>query len=144
MSAEPDMNLARWEQRVRETAGALPYPPTPNLQSRLRMEAMPAIQHQYSRGIVLRRIAFAAVALLLTGVLVLAVPPASAAVLEWLRIGAVQITLQEPAPMPTQTPSPTGTAARMPNATLRPLSSVLDIGGETPLDAARRAVRFPM
>ena len=143
MSADPKFNMGQWEQRVRETAGALDYPPTPDLSARLRVEAMPAMQQRQARTVAIRRVAFAMMALLLIGVAVMAVPPARAAVLQWLRIGAVQITLQEPTPTPTQTPSPTGTpTAAPPTATPRPLSSVLDLGGETTLESARRQVRF--
>lgn len=149
MSADPKFNRERWEQRVREAAGALPYPPTPELRARLREGAMPALQQRQSRATVVRRIAFAALALLLFGVVVMAVPPARATVLHWLRFGAVQITLQTPTPTPAATPSPSPepakkTAAPKPTSTSRPLSSVLDLGGETTLAAARRQVRFPI
>jgi hypothetical protein len=141
MSADPDINVEQWEQRVRETAGALDYPATPDLAARLRIEAMPSLQQQRSRTVAIRRMAFAAMALVLLGVLVMAVPTARATVLEWLRIGAVQITLQEPTPAPTQTPLPT---TAPPTATPQPLSTVLDLGGETTLDVVRRDVRFPI
>ena len=149
MSAEPEFNFERWEQRVRETAGALPFPPSPNLQARLRSSTMPALQQRQSRAIAIRRTAFAAMLVLLIAVFVIAVPPARAAVLQWLRLGAVQITLQEPTPAPTETPSPTpelaeGTPTVRPTITPRALSSVLDLGGETTLEAARRNMRFPI
>lgn len=133
MSAEPEFNFERWEQRVRETAGALPFPPSPNLQARLRSSTMPALQQRQSRAIAIRRTAFAAMLVLLIAVFVIAVPPARAAVLQWLRLGAVQITLQEPTP-----------TAPKPATTPRALSSVLDLGGETTLEAARRNMRFPI
>lgn len=143
MSADPNFNLAKWEQRLREAAGELPYPQTPDLQKRLRAEAMPALQQRQSRTFAVRRAAFITAALLLLFTIVIAMPPARATVLQWLRLGAVQITLQEPTATPTQTPSPTGTHAPA-TATPQPLSSVLDLAGETTLEAARRQVRFPI
>ena len=143
MSADPNFNMEQWEQRIHDTAGALDYPSTPNLQARLRIEAMPALQLQQTRSLFIRRAAFAVLALLLIGVFVMVVPPARAAVLKWLRIGAVQITLQEPTSVPTHTPLPTGTPTALKlTATPRPLSSVLDLGGETTLESARRQLRF--
>ena len=70
---------------------------------------------------------------------ILAVPPVRAAVLDWIRIGAVRIFLIQPSPTPVptalpETPAPTA----LPSPT--PLPSVLDLSGETSLaDARKRA-----
>ncbi len=67
----------------------------------------------------------------------LAVPQVRAAVIEALRIGAVRIFRTAPGAGTTE---PTG----QPAATLVPLSSVLDLAGETTLEDARARVSFPL
>ena len=65
----------------------------------------------------------------------LAVPEVRGAVIEVLRIGAVRILRLAPAE-----PAPAGAPA----ATVVPLSTVLDLAGETTLEAARTQVDFPL
>jgi hypothetical protein len=97
-----------------------------------------------------RRAAFALLALVALCAALLIVPPVRAAILNFLRIGAVQINLVEPAPtptaLPTSTPQSTLTPqpAITPTATPRPLGSVLDLGGQTTLAEARGQVSFPI
>lgn len=91
----------------------------------------------------------------------LAVPQVRAAVVQFLQIGAIRIFLAEPTPTmaPTLTPSPsplppavatpastpTGEPpAATPQRTPTPLSSVLDLAGETTLAEAQAQVDFPI
>lgn len=120
---------SRWEKRIRETAQGLAYPATPDLATRHRIRPQP------------RRIGglgWATAALLIVLLVTLAVPPARASVLKWLQVGPVRIWLVEPTPLspesPPETPRPTST----------PFTSVLDLAGETTLDAARTQVAFPI
>jgi hypothetical protein len=151
----------QWDARVAETAAALVYPPTPGLAARLRAERMAAViaaREREARLTQMRRLAVAMIALIVLGVALWSVPPVRAAIVQFLRIGAVQITLVEPTPtpsptakpQPTTTPAPRATATLTPTPTItptvtpRPLSSVLDLGGETTLEEARRRIRFPI
>ncbi|HKZ54715.1 MAG TPA: hypothetical protein VJ123_04490 [Anaerolineales bacterium] len=128
--SQPPLEL--WESQVRIWAGAFPYPPTPEL-------AAAVSRRLQSRAPARRRLArlawaLAAVALLLAGML--SVPPVRAALGEWLRLGAVRILLGEPTPDPTlKAPSPTAT----PSPTMAAPEALLDIAGETSLEAAQRA-----
>ena len=122
------------ETRLAQVARAFTYPATPDLtravsrqmQSPRRSPARPAW-----------RLALALAVLLLA--VVLLVPPVRAAVLDWIRVGAVRIFLVEPTPAPTPQP---GTPTPAPTAT--PLASLLDISGETTLAAAQDMAGFEL
>lgn len=92
------------------------------------------------------RLGLVAVGVLLAlflAVLLLA-PQARAAVLDWIRIGAVRIFVGEPTQTPTPTLSPGTTATPEPTypPTATPLSSILDLSGETTLAQAQAASRL--
>lgn len=155
----PGFDRNQWSERVAETAAAFAYPPTPDIARRVKAEAMPSVvvaRQREAQVAVARRLAFALIALIVLCGALFAMPPVRAAVVQFLRIGAVQITLEEPTPTPTATSQPSATPVPRATATLtptrtpsptvtpRPLSSVLDLGGETTLEAARRQVRFPI
>lgn len=109
-----------WTMQVEKTARAFPYPPTPPLADSVRAALRPR------RSGVPRVWLRAAVLLLIVGCGLLFVPQMRAAVIELLRIGVVRIF------PPGETVAPPG---------VTPLASVLDLPGETTLDAAR--ARFP-
>jgi Domain of unknown function (DUF4367) len=124
-----DPQPEEWEMRVQHTARAFPYPPTPDIAGsvRMRMARPPRA--------ISRRLAWAAILILVGLCALLAVPQVRAAVLEFIRIGAVRIFPQEP----TATPGPTPT-----QPTPTPLKSILDLAGETTLSKAQSQVKFPI
>jgi hypothetical protein len=144
--SEPAPNLQpedRLEARLIQAAGAFPYPPAPDVTYAVsrRLAARPL--ERMRRGLVL-----AGVTLVLILAMVFGVPPVRAAVLEWLRLGAVRIFFVQPTPSPMPTTSPRATLVA-PTAGLQaslpaifptdepaptPLRSVLDLSGETTLD----------
>lgn len=139
-----------WEARLRAAARAFPYPPTPDIAGAVRGR----LGAEATRPARLRpRLAWAMVAVLLILGGLMAVPQVRAAVVEFLQIGAIRIFLTEPTPTvtpipPTATPlSPTPTGL-LPTATPRPtptpLSSVLELAGETTLAEAQAQVDFPI
>jgi len=136
-----DQQADRWDRRMRDIAAAFDYPATPNLAARLRAERMAALASQ-QRARLAQRAAFAVLALVVLCAALLIVPPVRAAIVNFLRIGAVQITL-DPTPTPIPTPTIPATPAT-PIPTPRPLGSVLDLAGETTLAAARQQVGFPI
>lgn len=152
MSANAEQWFDRWEQRTAETAAALDYPATPNLAQQLRAERMAEAIAAQQRVALTRRFAFTVLALIALCAALLVVPPARAAIVNFLRIGAVQINLIEPTPTPTPTAMPTPTPrstltpqpTTTPTATPPPLSSVLDLSGEMTLAEARRRISFPI
>jgi hypothetical protein len=146
-----ERSLERWEAHVQATAGAFLYPPTPDIASAVREH----LAEKPRRRLPVRRLAWAAVALVIVVASLLAVPQVRAGLLDVLRIGAVRILLTEPTATATATPAPsllTATAdtsrtlaptATSP-ATPTPLTSVLDLAGETTLAEAQAQVGFPI
>ena len=138
----------RWEERLAQTAAGFAYPPTPNIAAQLRAERIAALMQMRERKrrvVVVRRIAIAVIVVIALGIGLWSVPPVRAAIVSILRIGAVTIVLEPtPTTLPTVTPRSTLTPQPTitPTVTPQPLGSVLDLGGETTLAAARRQVRF--
>jgi hypothetical protein len=120
----------RWETQVREMARQVPYPPTPDIagavSERLAVRPRPTPHLNPAWALLL-------VLALLIGLL--ATPPVRAAILEFLQIGGVRIRLVEPTPEPTVAP-----ATVTPPPT--PISSLLDLAGETTLAEAEQKARF--
>ncbi len=144
----PERNsLPDLEVRLAQAARSFPYPPTPNL-SQAVLQRMAAVEAAAPprRQPVRRRLALilSILALLLAALLV--VQPVRAAVLDWIRLGAVRIFLVRPTPLPVPT-LPPGTLTPIPNPSPTPLASILDLSGETSLaDAQARAgftIRLP-
>lgn len=146
---------SRWEERVRSAANSFPYPITPDIAGDVGRRLTVGSSRRTRGWERLARVT-AVVLLLLAGLL--AVPPVRAAVLNFLRIGSVEVRRFPPAPAArtafteptasigassTESPAATHTAqatAAVPTAT--PLRSALDVGGETTLAEARRLLPF--
>jgi hypothetical protein len=133
-----------FELRLQKAAKALIYPATPHMSGAVITRSVAPRPRVVRMGWVIAGILLAL--LLAAG---LAAPTVRAAVLDWIRIGAVRIYLVQPSP----TPIPTRIPARIPGAakpviTLTPLpspnalSSVLDLSGETTLSDADSKVGF--
>lgn len=136
-----------WQAYVEATARELRYPPTPDLVSATRQRR----RDKYRRParVVVRRWAWALAAVVVIGGSLLAVPNVRAALGTWLRIGAVEVVLPTPTvastpPASASPPRATATPSTAPTVTPTPLASILDLAGETSLEAARRQVRFPI
>lgn len=118
-------------ERLQLAAAALPYPPTPNL-------AAPSGRRQ-PRPVA--RLRWALAALAVAAATLLAVPNVRARVLEFLQVGAVRIDL----PLLSSSEKSEHIArkhkARRPEAII---ASVLELDGETSLQAARQSVNFPV
>lgn len=126
----PELPEEVWEKTVRETAREFPYPPTPDVAS--------AVRRRLSRSRSPRPILRAVAALVLIAlVITLTVPEVRATLLEFIRIGAVQIFLSEP------TATPTRQATQTPFGPVR-YASVLELPGETTLADAQANVPYPI
>ncbi len=145
------------EERLREAGARFEYPPTPAIARDVRRR-LAAERPRGTLPLSLRRLQ-AAVAIACALLLLLAVPEVRAGIRALLRIGSVQVVLPTstplvpaptapPVPTPTMRPAqPTSTPApptRTPVPTATPIPSVLDLAGETTLDAARRRVPFKL
>ncbi|MFN8453687.1 MAG: hypothetical protein U0401_03290 [Anaerolineae bacterium] len=129
-----------WEARLRRTAQAFPYPPTPDVagavQKRLAEESRVKPGFWASSR---SRLTWAALIVLLILGGLLAVPQVRARVIEFLQIGAIRILLGEPTPAPSPGPH---TPTPLPSPT--PLASLLDLAGETTLAEAEQGAGFPI
>ncbi|MBE7553936.1 MAG: hypothetical protein HS126_22960 [Anaerolineales bacterium] len=136
----------QWEARLQQLARRFPYPATPDVTSIVRAQLAEGSRPKL--GLPPRRLAWAALLVLLILAGLLAVPQVRAALVEYLQIGAVRIFLVEP----TQTPTPTPAAASLkerpltptPRPSPTPLPSLLDLAGATTLAQAQAQVDFPI
>jgi hypothetical protein len=135
----------QWEARLQQLARRFPYPPTPDITGAVRAQL--AEESRLKPELPPRRLAWAALLVLLILAGLLAVPQVRAALVEYLQIGAVRIFLIEP----TLTPTPTaGTSLEekpvttTPHPTPTPLASLLDLAGETTLAEAAKQAGFPI
>ena len=133
--------IEHWAARLQQTTDEFPYPPTPDVASIVRRR----LEERRAHPVLYRRqLAWGVVIALVILAGLMAVPAVRAAVFEILRIGAVHIvpatsTPTTPVVTPTS-PGPAGTPSPSPT----PLSSVLDLAGETTLAEARAQVSFPI
>lgn len=111
--------LHSWVEQMRETAQALPYPPTPDIARSVTARLRDQHSRQNSSAPApSSRLRIALVVVALFVVSLLAVPDVRATLANWLRLGAVEIVF------------PTATPQNGPTAT--PLASVLDLGRTCP------------
>src|SRR5512146_859149 len=116
------------EDRLRQAASHLRYPPVPSIAPRV----MSRLPHHAAR----RWQWAAAVALVVLATLAL-VPPARAAIIEFIQVGVVRIFRNQPAPAPVSTPgmqapltaTPLSGATAQPPVTATPASSLGDLAG---------------
>jgi len=139
-----------FEERLLAAARSFAYPPAPDLSQK------PDFLEK--SGFFLRRVgekphrglALAGVILLALVIFFAAAPGARAAVLDWIRIGAVRIFAGGPTPTSTPTPTLAPASTRTPYPTLppaptpTPLASILDLSGETTLALAQVQAGFPV
>jgi hypothetical protein len=137
-----------WENRLRDTAQDLPYPPTPDIARRVRQmiaghQAAPA-----RRRMALATATF--ILLFLAGLL--SVPSVRAAVIEFIQIGVIRIFVPESTqtPIPTLSITTTPELTPIPNRTLPPsptprdLIALEDLQGETTLEEAIQKASFTL
>jgi hypothetical protein len=130
----------QWEARLQQLARHFPYPPTPDMTSRVRAQLAEGSRRK--PGLPPRRLAWAALVVLLVLAGLLAVPQVRAALVEYLQIGAVRIFLIEPTPTPTPTPLAASSEEKPITPTPTPLASLLDLAGETTLAEATEQAGF--
>ena len=134
--------LEQWETHLRQMADEFSYPPTPDIAVAMRRR----LEQTQTRPVLLRRqLAWLVMIALVIVAGLMAVPQVRAAVFEILRIGAIRIVPLASTPTVTPAFAPTGTAPVVkPSPSPTPLSSVLDLAGETTLADARARASFPI
>ena len=133
-----------FEQQVTSISKGLRYPPTPNIAGtvlgRLRAPAPPQFRS--------RRLVWALTILLVLFSSLLLIPPARAAILEFIQIGIVRIFPAEPTPAsPPQEQVPVTQIPLTSTVTVtsEPLIPILErIAGEVTLQEAQQTVSYPI
>jgi hypothetical protein len=143
-----------FETRLVSLAGGLEYPPTPDIAGSVmsRLRSFPSPIRRGGRGeghprFISRRLAWSlAISLILCSSLML-IPPARAAIIEFIQIGVVRIfgsPSTPPAPV-EETPSAAIPVTATPGPTLPPLIPILEnITGEMTLEEAQQTVDYPI
>lgn len=137
------MNEMDFEVQVRSIAARMDYPRTPDIAGTVSARLRPATRP--------RRISKAA-AWSLTMVLILIsslmlIPPARAAIVEFIQVGVVRIFRVEPTVMPQteQNPSTMLPVTATPGPTPQALIPILEkMGGETTLEEAQEQTTYPI
>src|SRR5689334_22249813 len=124
-----------FEKQIRSIAGRLEYPRTPavaaSVMKRLRPEARPRRNS--------RRLIWSLTALLVVFASLMLIPPARAAILDFIQIGIVRIFRAEPTPVaPPQQEFPATTTSETSEPTPQSLIPLLEqLAGERSLEGAR-------
>ena len=166
-----DRPMEAWEQRLRETAGAFQYPPTPDIAATVRTRLRRAPRPEGTRLSPAHprqgwQLAWAAAVMGIFLVSLLLVPDVRAGIRSALRLGAITLVFPTPVPVtsePLPSPAPvapletpmvlpaerpvetlTASPARTPRPSPTPWTSILNLAGETSLAAAQQAVLFPI
>lgn len=131
-----------FEKQLVSIAKGLDYPRTPDIarpvMKRLRSSARPQF--------VSRRFAWSLTAILVLFASLMLIPPARAAILEFIQIGIVRIFRAEPTPAtPPQQQFPSLPVTVTPSVTAAPLIPILErLAGERSLTGAQQLVDYPI
>lgn len=131
-----------FEKQLVSIAKGMKYPRTPNLAGRVMGRLRPSASPQ----LVSRRFVWSLTAILILFASLMLIPPARAAILEFIEIGIVRIFRAEPTPV---TPPQQEFPSTMVPVTATPLSAPLipileRLAGEMSLDEAQQLVKYPI
>ena len=135
-----------FEKQIRSLAQGLDYPRTPDIAGSVATRLPTSARTRF----ISRRLAWSLMIILILFASLMLIPPARAAILEFIQIGVVRIFRTEPTPQPPpnqEVPAivPTVTATPAPTATSQPLIPILEnLAGEMTLEEARKAVNYPI
>jgi hypothetical protein len=132
-----------FETRIAALATALEYPPTPDIAGSVMKRLRPVEPPRH----VSRRLAWSLAIVLVLCTSLMLIPPARAAILEFIQIGVVRIfgsPSTPPAPL-EETPVTAVPLTATPGPTLPPLIPILeDLAGELTLGEAQQRVDYPI
>jgi hypothetical protein len=128
-----------FEKQVRSLAQGLEYPRTPDIAGSVRAHLMGGQGRWVRREG--RRLSWVLAVLVILFASLMLIPPARAAILEFIQIGVVRIFRAEPTPL--SPPNQESPATNTP--TSQPLIPILEqLAGETTLEEAQNAVNYPI
>ena len=133
-----------FERQLLSLSKRLEYPRTPDIAGAV----MPRLQGSVLRRSPSRRLAWSLTIILILFSSLMLIPPARAAIIEFIEIGVVRIFRAEPTPMtpPQQEfPSTIAPVTATPALTSEPLVPILeDLMGEMTLEQAQKVVTYPL
>lgn len=139
-----ELSNSQIETLIVKAADNFPYPPTPDIGAVVNQQ----LTAKRSRiTIQTGRLAWVTLIVLFILAGLLAVPQVRAAVIEFLQLGAIRIFLVEPTPTATPPPptaSPQSLTTAIPRPSPTPITSLLNLAGETTLAEAQTRVDFPI
>lgn len=133
-----------FEKQLVSIARGLEYPRTPDIAGSVMQHLRPSPRHRF----ISRRFAWSLVVLLVLFSSLMLIPPARAAILDFIQIGIVRIFPAEPtqvSPPQQEFPSTRVPVTATPAPTLEPLIPILErLEGEQSLESARQLVDYPI
>jgi hypothetical protein len=150
-----ELQQERFEKQLLSISMGLEYPRTPDIagsvMSRLRAVLAPTGRGGRGEGrprftLRTRRLAWSLTIILIMFVSLMLIPPARAAIIEFIQIGVVRIFRAEPTPLPPpnqEIPSTMVPVTATPIPTSQPLIPILEkLAGEMTLEDAQKAVSY--
>jgi hypothetical protein len=133
-----------FEKQLSSIAKGLEYPRTPNVAESVMRRLRPSTPP----GLISRRLAWTLTVILVLFTSLMLIPPARAAIIEFIQIGIVRIFRAEPtpsAPPNQQIPATIAPVTATPAATSEPLIPILErLAGERSLEEAQQLVDYPI
>jgi hypothetical protein len=141
-----EMQQELFEKQLLSLSKGLGYPRTPDIAGVVMTRLRPATRPRFTLRA--RRFVWSLVAILVLFASLMLIPPARAAIIEFIQIGVVRIFRSEPTPLapPDQEiPSTAVPVTATPAPTSQPLIPILEsLAGEMTLEEAQKAVRYPI
>ena len=133
-----------FEKRLISIATGLVYPPTPDIARSVMGRLHPSTHPR----LISRRLAWSLTIILILFSSLMLIPPARAAIIEFIQIGIVRIFRGTPTPTPLPNAGPPTTMIPLtatPGPTSQPLVPILEsLAGEMTLEEAQQTVDFPI
>jgi hypothetical protein len=137
-----ELRQERFETQMMAIARGFEYPRTPDIAATVMTRLRPSTRPKFAS----RRLAWSLALILVLLSSVLLIPPARAAILEFIQIGIVRIFRAEPTPLAPpqqQSPATMTPVTATPSATSQPLIPILErLAGEASLEEAQQAVDY--
>lgn len=138
------MSEMEFDDKLRSLAHGMEYPRTPNIAGSVMRRLHTSVRPRF----VPKAWAWSLTIVLVLILSLMLIPPARAAILEFIQIGVVRIFRSEPAPMPLptqQSPLNQMSITATPTLTPQPLIPILkNLSGETTLEQARKKIPYPI
>jgi len=133
-----------FEKQIRSLSKGLDYPRTPDIAGSVMTRLRPSTPPRFTLRA--RRVTWSLTIILILFASLMLIPPARAAIIEFIQIGVVRIFRSEPTSLPPpnqEIPSGTVPVTATPAATSQPLIPILEeLAGEMTLEEAQKAVDY--